>query len=308
MKSLQVSECFSSEQLRWLECISKLKVDHSRGPAPHKPILLLVLCDLIEEELVENGIVKRNGALAFRFNSYWSIVAHRRRTKPEVLLPFFHIHSDGVWVPLNEDGSKTDNRQHAKLAQVDAALLLALQGGEFRSEFRRTIIANYFLNGEQPELLEMCGIDAPPQEIIDSDAGKYLASNDSPRKRDGKFSARVLPAYDFTCALTNYRMIAASGTCPLDAAHIRQFKKGGLCHPVNGLALSKNAHWLFDRGYWSIDDGYRIIVDSSWFEEDGEDALLLKPRAGEKMGLPRNEMFWPDRDNLKWHRAHHSFE
>jgi len=26
-------------------------------------------------------------------------------------------------------------------------------------------------------------------------------------------------------------------------------------HPTNGIALSKAAHWLFNRGFWSISDG-----------------------------------------------------
>ena len=144
MKSSLVSERFSSEQLRWLECISKLKIDHSRGPAPHKPILLLVLCNLVEEGLVVNGLVERNGPLAFRFNSYWSVVANRRRSRPDVMLPFFHVHSDGVWTPLDSNGVETDNRKHARLAQVDAALLIGLEKDEFRVEIRKTLISKYF--------------------------------------------------------------------------------------------------------------------------------------------------------------------
>lgn len=303
-----MSKHFSSEQLRWLERVSKLKVDHSRGPAPHKPLLLLVLCDLVEESLASNGLIERNGALAFRFNSYWTVVSNRRRTRPDVMLPFFHMHSDGVWVPLDSEGVKTDHRKNAKIAQIDASLLISLQADEFRTEFRRTIIARYFQDSERAELFEMCNMEVPPREIVDSDAGKYLVLNDSPRKRDTKFSARVLPAYDFTCALTNYRMVSASGSCPLDAAHIKQFKKGGICHPINGLALSKNAHWLFDQGFWSIDNDFCILVDNDRFEEDGENALLLKPRSGGRVFLPRNEMFWPDRENLKWHRSNHKFE
>ena len=303
-----MSDRFSSEALHWLERISKLKVDHSRGPAPHKPLLLLVLCDLVEENLVSNGLLERNGALAFRFNSYWTVVSDRRRSRPDVMLPFFHLHSDGIWTPLNSEGVKTDSRNNTTIVQIDASLLICLQSEDFREEFRRTIIPRYFQNSERAELFDMCDMEAPAEEIADSDAGKYLVLNDAPRKRDAKFSARVLPAYDFTCALTNYRMVSASGSCPLDAAHIKQFKKGGLCHPLNGLALSKNAHWLFDRGYWSIDGDYRVVVDNARFEEAGADALLLKPRGGKRIFLPRNKMFWPDRENLKWHRSHHKFE
>jgi len=34
----------------WLAKFSKLRIDRARGdPAPHKPLLLLVLCDLVEQ-------------------------------------------------------------------------------------------------------------------------------------------------------------------------------------------------------------------------------------------------------------------
>jgi putative restriction endonuclease len=36
----------------WLTKLSKLRIDRARGdPTPHKPLLLLVLYDLVEKEL-----------------------------------------------------------------------------------------------------------------------------------------------------------------------------------------------------------------------------------------------------------------
>lgn len=303
-----MTQQFSNDQLRWLSCISDLKIDRSRGPAPHKPILLLVLCDLIEEGLICDGLIKKDGALAFRFTGYWAIVANRRKSRPEVMLPFFHLHSDGIFTPLDENGIETDNRLNASLAQISPSLLLNLQLPEFRYEFRQTLITRYFEFGEQIQLFELCEMDVPPRKIAESDSTKYLVAEDSERKRDGKFSVRVLPAYDFTCALTNYRMISSTGSCPLDAAHIRQFKSGGACHPTNGIALSKNSHWLFDRGFWSLDDNYRVLVNTDRFDEDGDEALLLKPRSGKRISLPKNEHFWPDKENLNWHRSNHKFQ
>ena len=97
-------------------------------------------------------------------------------------------------------------------------------------------------------LYSLVNITVPPDDIIAADATRFLPSEDSKQKRDAKFSVRVLPAYDYTCALTRHRMIAIDGTTALDAAHIHQFKCGGTCRPTNGIALSKTAHWLFDRG------------------------------------------------------------
>ena len=225
----------SPEAARWLGKLSALNVDAAKktrpiGAAPHKPLLMLVVCDLVEE-----------GALAFRFGTYWRIVGDRRRTKPDLRLPFFHIRSDEFWRPLEADGRPAETREHAVLAQLDVSFLLCLQDAEFRTLARRTLIAKYFEPAERAELYSLVGLPVPPDDIIATDATRFLVSDSEEKKRDAKFSVRVLPAYDFTCALTRYRMIAVDGTTPLDAAHIHQFKRGGSCHPTNGLALSKTA-------------------------------------------------------------------
>jgi putative restriction endonuclease len=137
----------SSEATRWLEKLSTLNVDPAKktrsiGPAPHKPLLLLIVCDLVEHGALTGGLLHRDGALAFRFGTYWRIVADRRRTKPNLRLPFFHMRSDGFWHPLQADGRPAENREHAVLAQFDVSFLVCLQDPEFRLLARRTLIAS----------------------------------------------------------------------------------------------------------------------------------------------------------------------
>jgi len=83
-------------------------------------------------------------------------------------------------------------------------------------------------------------------------------------------------------------MVAIDGKTAVDAAHIHQFKRGGPNHPTNGMALSKTAHWLFDRGFWSISDDFRVLVRAGHFEEAGDAGHLLKPRTGREILLPAN--------------------
>jgi len=135
---------------------------------------------------------------------------------------------------------------------------------------------------------------------------KAAASCRTPKLRT--FAMRFLPAYDYTCALTRYRMIALDGKTALDAAHIHQFTEGGGNHPTNGKALSKTARWLFDQGFWSITDDCTILVAEDRFDERGEAAHLFKPRAGSPVIRPVNLHDWPDRDSLKRHRQRHGFE
>lgn len=290
----------------WLEHLANLHLDRSRGAAPHKPLLLLVVLDLIEDGKLAGGLLARDGNLAFRFSSYWSIVAERRNARPDVRLPFYHLKSDGFWTPLDVDGKPAESRDRAVLAQLDVSFLACAQEADFRGLARRTLIAKYFQPQERTTLYGLIGLEPPPDDVVAGDALRFQEAPDD-RKRDARFSFRVLPAYDFTCALTRYRMVSVDGKTAVDAAHIHQFRRGGPNHPTNGIALSKTAHWLFDRGFWSIADSYRVLVKPGCFDESGEAAHLLKPRAGHEILLPANRSYWPAREFLEWHRQKHGF-
>ena len=291
----------------WLERLANLNIDRARGAAPHKPLLLLVVFDLVEEGKLTGGMLPRDGSLAFRFSSYWTIVANRRRTRPDIRLPFYHLKRDGFWTPLEIDGRLADSRERATLAQLDTLFLHCALDDSFRALGRRTLIARYFEPSERAELYKLCGIEVPPDDLVAADAARFLQSDKDAAKRDAKFSVRVLPAYDFTCALTRYRMIAIDGSTPLDAAHIQQFRRGGPNELSNGIALSKTAHWLFDRGFWSISDDYTVLVKAGDFEEAGEIGQLLKPHAGGEILRPSSRTQWPAPSFLTWHRTHHGF-
>jgi putative restriction endonuclease len=292
---------------QWLERVADLHVDKARGAAPHKPLLLLVVLDLLEEGKLDTGLLPRDGTLAFRFSSYWTIVAERRRARPDVKLPFFFMRSDAFWTPLDIDGRPAQARDLAVLAQIDPSFLQCALDAEFRALARRTLIARYFQPQERAMLYGLIGLEPPTEDAVVADATRFRPAPESERKRDAKFSFRVLPAYDFTCALTRYRMVTIDGMTAVDAAHIHQFKKGGPNVPANGIALSKTAHWLFDRGYWSLTDDYLVLVKSDKFDEAGEAAHLLKPRAGSPIRLPAQKGFWPGPEFLAWHRRYHKF-
>ena len=75
-----------------------------------------------------------------------------------------------------------------------------------------------------------------------------------------------------------------------------------------GIALSKTAHWLFDRGFWSISADFRVLVRAEHFEEAGDAGHLLKPRTGREILLPANRSYWPGREFLAWRRQAHGFD
>ena len=81
----------------WLRKLDHLNKDRSRGVAPHKPLLLLVVIDLFEADKIVKGTFRRDGDLAFRFASYWSLGAKKGRSRAEVMLPsdFFRTNLPG---------------------------------------------------------------------------------------------------------------------------------------------------------------------------------------------------------------------
>ena len=67
----------------WLGKLSKLRVDRASGdPAPHKPLLLLVIFELAQEGLLPPKTLPLTPDLASRFMSYSAVVANRRPPRP----------------------------------------------------------------------------------------------------------------------------------------------------------------------------------------------------------------------------------
>lgn len=73
-------------------------------------------------------------------------------------------------------------------------------------------------------------------------------------------------------------------------------------NPTNGIALSKNAHWLFDQGLWTIDDNYRVIIALGKFSETCPNDRALKDYHGEQILLPEDIKLRPNPVQLTWHR------
>lgn len=289
----------------WLSKLTNLNQDRSRGIAPHKPLLHLVVLDLFESGKLAGGEFRRDGELAFRFNSYWSIGAVGRGSRPEVKLPFYHSQTDRFWTPFEEDGRPAGARELARIARIDPEYLLCIADPAFRSAARRTILLSHFSGNTRTSLAALLGIalDGDPADI----PSPLPPPSDLARKREARFAFNVLPAYDFTCALTGYRMVAEDGTTILDAAHIHSFSNGGPCCVRNGIALSKTAHWLFDRGFWSLSDDLHVLVKKNDFHETGGLGLLLKPKDGLTLEKLPHIGDRPDPTHLAWHRRKHKF-
>jgi putative restriction endonuclease len=288
----------------WLAKFSKLRVDRARGdPAPHKQLLLLVLCDLVEKENLRNAVLPLSPELAFRFYTYWSIVASRRPQRPDVRLPFHHLAGDGIWSVLDEQGAPSPDRKMTRYAKLPSDLAAFLEDPANREKARHLLIAKYFRASEQIALYETIGLPVPSRQQMEQNAAYKSPEEAQLAGREARFRIRVVSAYNFRCALTAYRLTTITAGSIVDAAHIHEFRDSRNNDPRNGIALSKNAHWAFDQGLWTVSDDYRVIVAIGHFAEAGpnEDNLLANYH-GRRLHLPKDRALWPDPIHLAWHR------
>jgi putative restriction endonuclease len=186
----------------WLVKLSKLRVDRARGdPAPHKPLLRLAICDLAEQgDLPE--VVPLSPELAFRFYTYWSIVAKRRPQRPDVRLPFHHLAGDGVWSVLDEQGHPSPDRRMTRFAKLPSDLIAFLEDPATREKARHLLIAKYFRPPEQIALYAMIGLPVPSRQEIEQNATYESPEEAQMAGREARFRIRVVTAYNYTCALT----------------------------------------------------------------------------------------------------------
>lgn len=298
----------------WLTKLKKLRVDRSKGtPAPHKPLLLLAVLDLIEEGTIQNGKVFLTPELAFRFLSYWEIVSNRVKRLGRVELPFFHLQGDGVWTLISIPGYEsvldvirpTSVEQLNRVishAEINIDLVKLLENKEGITRVRRTILQrNYFVSNELAELANIFDI-----ENIEADKESVILKEpqvDFSVKRDVKFRLKLIPLYKFTCALCKLRTVMSDGRTIVDAAHIHSFSDSRNNDIRNGIALCKNHHWAFDQGLWTVKDDGSIIISKTSFIEDGEKTFLLCSYDGCLLHIDHVPIqLRPEIRHFNWHR------
>jgi putative restriction endonuclease len=111
----------------------------------------------------------------------------------------------------------------------------------WRDDARRTLIASYFEAGEQVALYALWDIPVPTEDQLERDRHPEDPDKAEKRGREVRFRLNVVAAYNYTCALTGYRLTTIASGSIVDAAHIHQFADSRNNDPQNGLALCKNA-------------------------------------------------------------------
>lgn len=157
------------------------------------------------------------------------------------------------------------------------------------------------LEGTIPEFEEKVSKLAKPDDCevaIDSTViNKITTSVDNMASLFNAVSFRdfIMVGYDNLCAITG-TVIRYESYMNLEAAHIKPKSHGGLFLPNNGMALCRDLHWAFDKGFFTLDDDLKVVVHPKIESE------YLNSFNGKQIRIPSNQFFVPDLDNVRYHR------
>jgi putative restriction endonuclease len=300
----------------------------SFGVAPHKPVLLLSILQAFEARLITGNQICITPELVEIFKNYWYLLVSTNH-KLGFTLPFYHLRSEkGDWwelVPnpgyelwltnIGSTNSFSSLSAAVAYAQIDPNLASLLKSNDSRRILQQVLLNTYF-PGKKLDLshypsrylseIKREMLEEPPSEY--QSHLKHLKTKLDPETyqievyaRDTIFRREIIRLYNDTCCITNIRVSASYSFSMVDACHIIPFHKTFNNHPTNGVSLCPNLHRAFDKGTISIDENYKVIV-SSRFVENEEALYSLKNLAGLPILLPKENKFYPDKDNLAWHR------
>ena len=268
--------------------------------APHKPLLLLCVIDLADEGKLDPPLLFKSADLRLRFESYWAICQPRWGGQPGLDLPFHYLHSQGFWKPLTREGTPSRGPHSTDHVKLDPRLISDLQSKSNRNQIRKILVESWFPEIEQTALFTALGFTKAKlrqmqYECVEEDPGLQATG------RDARFRVVVVTQYRFTCALTGYGLHTRKGHSLVEAAHIHKFSNSRNNSPDNGLALSRDAHWMFDEGLWTVDDKERVVVANEVFTEWGPETEWLKRRHHKKLTFLDGVILRPNRKHFKWH-------
>jgi len=298
--------------------------DATKRKAPHKPLLLLAVLDLVHRGVITSPFIAVSDDLVELnelFNLYWRRIIPLGQTS-SIAYPFSRLHREPFWKLVPQPGttitdpviesikSVTSLRRHVLGAKLDEGLYRVMQSGEGREALREALLQSCF-SAEAAALLR-------EQSVINREAFAYSqlleekshlplvkeiveADNYRPAARDQGFRRIVVKAYDHRCALCGVRIITPEQYTAVDAAHIIPWRKSQNDDIRNGMALCKLCHWAFDYGMMGVSDSYAVITSRQIAADPNVPGFLLT-LSGRSIIPPVDRDVWPAREYLAEHR------
>lgn len=300
---------------------TKLRVDRAHGSiAPHKPILLLAVIELIEQSLLRHNQIPISAELIAAFLKLWQQLGSTAHNA-DIGMPFFHLRSDGFWHFNPNPGFEALLSSRAKVrtvsvlqqaveyAYLDGELFELLQQPTSRNLLTNTLLNTWFADQSQ-QLQEVLCINAFAQfqqELLATGGKVYeesvLKDETKTVVRDATFRKVIISVYEYRCAFCELQILNCLGQNIVDGAHIKPFAQFYDDRIDNGISLCKNHHWAFDKGWFGIDDDLTIIVKND-LREDAPNSKPMQQFNGARIRLPVGRQYYPRLSALRWHRQH----
>jgi putative restriction endonuclease len=297
---------------KWLGKLTKLNTASGRGTcrgkAPHKPLLLLCLLDMAEAGELAGRTFMRTAGLVLRFKSYGALVSERWPTRLDMRMPFFYLRTQGFWQAFTLEMTPAQSPESCFVCDLHEEFYDLLADADLRLKARLLLVSRYFEPRERVALLVSLGLCADGMEKTER---KISALNEEAEEaarkkgRSARFAVQVVSRYKFTCGLTGLCCVTADGGAIVDSAHIEPFAESQNDDIENGLALCKNAHWMFDEGLWSVRGDGRVVLAPQRFTENGPEGLRLQPYAGRLLQFADGVTLRPNMEYFAQHRSVH---
>jgi putative restriction endonuclease len=276
---------------------------------PHKPCMLLAVIELIEAKRITTNCIEYNDVLISRYRGYFEVVKQGNdRLNP--WLPFFHLKGDKFWHLIPQLGKeavleamstatkRSDIEANIQYATLDDDLFQLLLDPIERDLLRERILLHWFPGKLEP-IRDQIGI-TEFELVLQSGQANAEEQFQSP-VRSSAFRRLVIEAYDFRCAATGWRLILPDYSNLVDAAHIVPFSETADDRPQNGMALTPTFHRALDKGM--IAPGPDLKWHVSKLIDRVPDNEPLLALSGEKVRLPREVQYHPDKEALAWRLA-----
>ncbi|MDE0484458.1 MAG: HNH endonuclease [Candidatus Poribacteria bacterium] len=303
---------------KYINEFRNLRIDRAHGDAPHQPVLLLTIIEMIEQEQIKINKIPPSPHLVEKFLKYWNCITNR---KPNPTLPFFHLKSRSFWHHHPNPGYEKalevvsqiktfpQLRKMISHASLDEELFTLLIQPLEREILRKTLIDKYFLgltNEIQSVISEEQQISGFSKELLDYVQHDFSTELEEPIESEKKirepgFRRTIMRIYDYTCAVCKLQILTLNGESVTEAAHIIPFNRSNNDDVRNGISLCKLHHWAFDRYLFSVDESY-IITVSDLMTEKGPTEWKLTTLNGKGILLPKLEELYPAQEALAWHR------
>lgn len=297
-----MSDIYTSANEELLARIKSINIFRSGDRrAPHKPLLLLVaIANLLQgkRELTFEEVESRLRPL---LNAYAPAVSGRHEPR----LPYWHLRSDQLWeisgdtdLPLQQGGFPQMRGLRASSGHLPEKFAKALQEDrDLVNTIVQMILNAHFPESLHDDILAAVGLMSFTEDIVAEEQAIYILA----RKRDPKFRAKVLQAYEYRCAATGFQAALGGSYFGCEAAHVKWHAYEGPDDVKNGLALEPTLHKLFDAGAWSLTDDRRILVSADF---TGSDEAVEKIRSlhGRPLRSPQQEKSLVSTEYIRWHR------